>query len=231
MSWVLPVGRFYRFGAVRNFGRRPAPADWREESRKRAQVPQPSLLDFGRFDSSTRPSSQKPLSPNGCPRETAAWARPRPLRIGDPGKSGNLCGKRAQISCGRSGFSQVFATGAQGIRWVQSGLFNAWTGLDRREAPVRRSLADFRSFAQSGSNPGHPCYPFRNSPSSRASVSLPRQGSRFRGGLPPSIDTLRGRVAGRDRGSARRRRTGAEAPVRPTTSRRWTRPRPHAVRR
>ncbi len=31
-----------------------------------------------------------------------------------------------------------------------------WPGLDRREAPVVRLQADFRGFAQSGSNSGHP---------------------------------------------------------------------------
>jgi hypothetical protein len=31
-----------------------------------------------------------------------------------------------------------------------------WPWMDRREATVRRPHADFRGFAQSGSNPGHP---------------------------------------------------------------------------
>jgi hypothetical protein len=30
-----------------------------------------------------------------------------------------------------------------------------WPGLDRKEAPVSRPHANFRGFAQSGSNPGH----------------------------------------------------------------------------
>ena len=33
-----------------------------------------------------------------------------------------------------------------------------WPELDRREAPVVRLRADFRGFAQSGSNPGHPFF-------------------------------------------------------------------------
>ncbi len=33
-----------------------------------------------------------------------------------------------------------------------------WPGLDRREAAVVRLHADFRGFAQSGSNPGHPFF-------------------------------------------------------------------------
>jgi hypothetical protein len=33
-----------------------------------------------------------------------------------------------------------------------------WPGLDRKEAPVLRFHEVFRGFAQSGSNPGHPCF-------------------------------------------------------------------------
>jgi hypothetical protein len=42
--------------------------------------------------------------------------------------------------------------------WIWALLDLGWPGLDRKEAPVLRFHEVFRGFAQSGSNPGHPCF-------------------------------------------------------------------------